>query len=191
LNRPSHKYGFTLVETALALLAISLGLLGIFGLARHGLKAGGDTQNETRCVMLADTVFATLKAKNDELAARKVSLYDWWTYWLALIPQTTPSPLFLPPMPEILDYSQPIGIVFGSQQELVKTATSFAEIKWNPIYALSLDLNGVNLTNPTEVYEAYERGQIDVTLTIHPGALQSGENLRTFSTVLYYSGGLP
>ena len=184
-----HRTGFTLVETALALLAISLGLLGIFGLARHGLKAGGDTENETRCALLADTVFETLKAKNDELASRKVPLYDWWVYWLAFLSQSAQASLYLPPMPEISNTGQPIGIAVGTHD--LMTATTFTELKWNPVYTLTLNLNGVNLTNPQQVYEAYERGQIDVTLSIHPGVLQSGAEPRTYYTVLTYTGGLP
>ena len=191
-----HKTGFTLIETALALLAISLGLLGIFGLARHGIKAGGDTQNETRCVMLADTVFATLKAKNDELAARKVSLYDWWNYWITLLGKGDQVTFYLPPMPEILDYSQPIGIAVGKQHELddfFQTASTFTDIKWNPAYflKLSVDLDSSDLLNTAAIYTVYERGQIDVLLTIHPGVLQSGAEERTYLTVLSYSGGLP
>jgi len=186
---PRHKTGFTLVETALALLAISLGLLGIFGLARHGIKAGGDTANETRCVVFADTVFATLKAKNAELAARKVPLYDWWVYWLAFLSQSAQTSLYLPPMPEISSDGQAIGIAVGTHD--LMPATAVTEIKWNPVYTLTLNLNGVNLANPVQVYEAYERGQIDVTLRVHPGTLQSGADERTYSTVLTYTGGLP
>jgi Tfp pilus assembly protein PilV len=64
--------GFTLVETALALFAISLGLLGIFGLVRHGLRNSGDTENETRCTLLADAVFETLKTETDALIKRGI-----------------------------------------------------------------------------------------------------------------------
>ena len=189
MTRSPNRTGFTLVETALALLAISLGLLGIFGLARHGLKAGGDTENETRCAILADTVFETLKAKNDELSAKKESLYNWWVYWLSYLSQSAQVSLYLPPMSEISGDGQPISLAVGKHD--LMTSTTFTEVKWNPVYTLTLNLNGVNLTNPDSVYEAYERGQIDVTFSVLPGTLQSGAETRTYSTVLYYSGGLP
>ena len=194
MNHNIHKKnGFTLIETALALLAISIGLLGIFGLARHGLQAGSDVENETRCTLLANTVFETLKAKNDELAARKVSLYDWWAFWLALIPQTSQASLYLPSMPEISENNAPVGISVGTHEmnDFLQTTATFTELKWNPRYSLTLDLNGVDLTNTGQVLEAYERGQINVTLTLHPGVLQSGAEKSTYYTVLTYSGGLP
>jgi Tfp pilus assembly protein PilV len=188
-----HKTGFTLVETALALLAISLGLLGIFGLARHGLKASGDADEETRCAMLADTIFASLQAKNDELAAKKSSLYDWWFYWLRFMSGDAQVSIFLPNMVEFSESGEAIRIALGqhTMNEFLAPQTSVSEIKWNPTYNLVLDLDGINEGNLTQMQEAYERGQIDVTLTLHPGALLSGTEQRTFSTVLNYTGGLP
>jgi len=189
---------FTLVETALALLAISLGLLGIFGLARHGLKNSGDTENETRCTLLADTVFETLRAKNDELAARKFSLYNWWIYWLGALAQTGTPVLYLPALPEISDSGEGIGLYVdvegsGKTHTLGDSSTAAQEIKWNPVYALTftVSFNQSNLSDAQSISEAYERGQIDVTLTIHPGQLQSGAATRTFYTTLTYTGGMP
>ena len=200
---------FTLVETALALLAISLGLLGIFGLARHGLKNGGDTENETRCTLLADTVFETFKAKNNELTARKVSLYDWWNYWRQFASNENQISLYLPPMQEISENYSAIRISVLSTHvlhELVTSSNPVTEIRWNPVYdlQLSVDFNDIiqfnNVTQLELVPEillrlACDAGlldgrQIDVTLTLHPGRFQSGAETRTFYTTLTYTGGL-
>ncbi len=170
-----HKTGFTLIETALALLAISLGLLGIFGLARHGLKSGGDAENETRCAMLADTIIETLKAKNNELAERKLSLIEWQNYW------ATHTTFHLPPMPDISNGGNAIVIAVNAPNTPLQSTQTGTEIKWNPIYTVSLIPDS----------SAYAGTEINVTLYLHPGMLQSGAEYQTFSTILSYTGGLP
>ncbi len=195
IRRGKHATGFTLIETALALFAISLGLLGIFGLARHGLKASGDADDETRCALLANTIFATLHAKNDELAAKKSSLYDWWMYWLRFSANESQVAIFLPKMVEFSDAFDVEGIRIESGKHAISdflpAPTARKEIKWNPTYNLVLGLSGIDQSNLAQLQELYERGQIDVTLTLHPGALRSGAEPRTYYTVLNYTGGLP
>ncbi len=186
-----HRTGFTLVETALALLAISLGLLGIFGLARHGLKASGDADEETRCALLADTVFATLRAKNDELAEKKASLEEWWFYWLRFVSGEGGVVIYLPAMPELSETAgalplrcAPVFSEFVSAQEPAKT------LPWRPSYRLT-PATELNLADTGALSALYERGQLDLKLEIHPGALLSGAETRTYYTVLTYTGGLP
>jgi hypothetical protein len=191
-SRPQRS-GFTLVETALALLAISLGLLGIFGLARHGLKDSGDAEQEVRCAVLADTFFATLHAKNDEMTAKKATLYEWWMYWFRFASGTSEVVLFLPYMPDISPNDDAVRIALGTHEldDYLTPPTGLTKIRWNPTYTLMLDLNGVNPSDPGSIAEVYERGEIDVTLTIHPGALLSGAEARTYWTTLAFTGGLP
>ena len=195
MTRTDPNSGFTLVETALALLAISLGLLGIFGLARHGLKASGDATVETRCAILADTVFATLHAKNDELSAKKTSLYDWWFYWFRFMSGDAQTAIYLPKMVEFTETFEKEGIRIAMGRhtisEYLSASTSDTEIKWNPVYTLRLDCDGLDESNLSQLQEIYDRGQINVTLTIHPGALLSGAEERTYYTALNYTGGLP
>lgn len=186
-----HRAGFTLVETALALLAISIGLLGIFGLARHGLKASGDADEETRCTLLAETVFASLHAKNDELAAKKASLYDWWFYWLRLFAGEGSVTLYLPAMPELSDEAGPLPLQCKAGfSEFVAAQGPAREIKWQPSYRLTPVVN-YQLSDLNMLTAVYETGQIEMKLEIHPGALLSGGDVRTYYTVLNYTGGLP
>ncbi len=188
-----HRSGFTLVETALALLAISLGLLGIFGLARHGLKASGDAEQETRCAILADTFFGTLRAKNDELTAKKLSLDAWWLYWFRFAAGTSEVVLYLPYSPDISPNDSAIRIALGTHEldDYLTPSAALSEVAWNPTYTLALDLNGINPSDINSITEVYERGEIDVSLKLHPGALRSGAETRTYWTTLTYTGGLP
>jgi hypothetical protein len=56
--------GFTLVETALALVAIGVGLIALFGLGRLALESSRESENDRRCAVMADAVFETLRAVN-------------------------------------------------------------------------------------------------------------------------------
>jgi hypothetical protein len=194
-RRPRRRLrlGFTLVETALALLVITLGLLGIFGLARHGLKASGEAEQETRCAILADSFFGTLRAKNNELTAKKLSLDEWWFYWFRFASGSSEVVLHLPYSPDIAPNDPAIRIALGTHEldDYLTPPTAQTEIRWNPTYSLTLDLNGVDPTSAKSIAEVYERGEIDVKLTIHPGVFQSGAETRTYWTTLTYTGGLP
>ena len=88
---------FTLIETALAMLAIGLGLLAIFGLGRLGLQSAKETEHDQRCAMMADAVFETLREYNarfvDEARTNNVP-GTWWTQWQAIMddPPSIPFP---------------------------------------------------------------------------------------------------
>ena len=167
---------FTLVETALALLAISLGLLGIFGLARHGLKNSGDTENETRCALLADTVFETLKAKNGSLVAEKYSLEEWQRFWEDFAQKPTTYVCYLPPMPDVTAQDSYLKLMYGTHNLQDQLPVAEPE-KWNPQYQLT--------------FVPDSDAQFTVQLSIHPGKFQSGSEWRTYYTTLGYAGGLP
>lgn len=51
------KQGFTLVEVALAVLAVGLGLMSIFALFPAGLQNAADDAADTRAALFAGTVF--------------------------------------------------------------------------------------------------------------------------------------
>jgi len=174
-----HRTGFTLVETALALLAISIGLLGIFGLARHGLKNSGDTENETRCTLLSDTIFETLKAKNTALLNEGVSLIDWQNFWIAFgnnKDSDNTYSCYLPQLSDVTSKDTALKIICGThnlQDQLSATEPN----KWNPRYILT--------------FQPDSETQFTVALQIHPGVFQSGADWRAYYTTLSYAGGLP
>jgi Tfp pilus assembly protein PilV len=202
----ARRDAFTLIETALALFAISLGLLGIFGLARHGLKNGADTEAETRCTLLADTVFETLKSKNDELIARHVSFHDWWAFWALYASNNGQVSIYLPAMLEI---SQNSGRLLLSSLNSEKqhtlhqlTSAEFSpEVKWAPLYDIQLTtpdpdspetpifVESLSETKITKLLGCMQ--DITIKLRIHPGLLQSGADERTYYATLTYAGGLP
>ncbi len=59
-RRPSG--GFTLVEVALALLVVSVGLMGVFALFPHGLDQSRKAIQETQAAAFADDIFNGYRA---------------------------------------------------------------------------------------------------------------------------------
>ena len=175
------KGAFTLVETALALLAISLGLLGIFGLARHGLRNAGDTENETRCALLAETIIETLKAKNAEILAQDCSLANWRLFWNTFNNNQSSFGSYychLPQMPDVTTRGALLKIICGTHSLQDQLAISEREPnKWNPQYIL--------------VIRPDSESQFLIQVAIHPGVLQGGAEWRAYYASLSYAGGLP
>ncbi len=54
--------GFTLVEVALAMLVIGIGIMAVFGLFPAGIEAGRRAVNETQAALFAEEVFAGYRA---------------------------------------------------------------------------------------------------------------------------------
>ncbi len=61
-RQASRPAGFTLVEIALAMLVISVGIVAILGLFPSGLEAGRRAENETRIALFAEDVLQGYKA---------------------------------------------------------------------------------------------------------------------------------
>jgi prepilin-type N-terminal cleavage/methylation domain-containing protein len=62
------RRGFTLIEVALALMVVGVGLLAVFQLFPAGLRAGFDATAETRAAQFADMVFNGMRARAADTA---------------------------------------------------------------------------------------------------------------------------
>lgn len=58
--RKQAQSGFTMVEVALAILVVAVGLLGVFALFPVGLHAGRDAVDDTEVMMVAEAVLSNL-----------------------------------------------------------------------------------------------------------------------------------
>lgn len=57
------KKGFTLVEIALAMLVMAVGVMGVFSLLPVGLTANRNAINDSRIALIAESVLAELRAE--------------------------------------------------------------------------------------------------------------------------------
>ena len=64
LNRARREGGFTLLEALVALLVLSIGLLGIAGLMVQGLRYNQDAYTRTHATMLAYDLFERIRINN-------------------------------------------------------------------------------------------------------------------------------
>ena len=175
---------FTLIETALAMLAIGLGLLAIFGLGRLSLQAAKETEYDQRCVMMADAVFETLRDYNarfvDEARTNGVVSGTWEYLW-----EQARQNKFDIPFPPIANMSANTLLRFTGPNSFAATfdKDNLSLTEWNPLYSLS-----GNFLNPPSPgpYTA-----LHITLIIHPDGLTYSSDQRVFRTTLTNPGGLP
>jgi len=73
----SKKQGFTLVEVALAVLAVGLGLITVFGLFPAGLQNASDDAADTRAGLFAGAVLSELRGA----AVTNTTTVAWDSYF--------------------------------------------------------------------------------------------------------------
>jgi len=182
----THSRAFTLIETALALLAIGLGLLGLFGLGRIGLQSAKESESDQRCAMMADAVFETLRETNarftDEARTNSV---PWGDRWIGVLSNGTPLPF--PPVANMSD-DDTLTLHFWQQGESFPTPayvpTNLRLSDWNPRYRLFM--SGENQSHVAQAVNA-----IQLTLEIYPDGDTYSSDYRLFHTTLSNPGGLP
>lgn len=180
--------GFTLIETALALLAIGLGLLGIFGLSRIGLETTKETENEQRCIQMADAVFETLREYNarlvDEARTNTVSGGSWLQRWQKI--RTNEQKIPFPPVAN-MSTSSNLTLRFFTEFAPAYDKTDIRLSEWNPRYELAI----TQTWNTSDVNDDYDGKVLMVTLAIYPDGDTYSSERRIFYTTLMNPGGLP
>lgn len=184
--KTSHpRAAFTLIETALALLAIGLGLLTIFGLGRMAQQNTRASLNDQRCELFANSIFETLRESNAyfvELARTNIENRAWIDYWQEAIENDT---IEMPALPGVATTRTPLRLQFTREgSESAKLAFDPNHISlsaWNPHYHIYLNENRNSL----------HTSLIRINLLVYPsGDLFSTEPYR-YTTTLSDHGGLP
>ncbi len=177
---------FTLIEVALALLAIALGLLAFLGLGRLGLNAHKESLNDQRCDMLANAIFETLRERNlyfTELARTNELGHTWWDYWNQVRDNHAEQRVGFPVVANISLPEDHPNIIFN-QVAITYDINRLSLANWNPRYGITI--------NPF-------RGDVDVgkintlhiSLTIFPDGDTLSSEMRNYTTTLLRTGGLP
>jgi len=73
---PSSRRGFTLIEVSLALLVISIGVLGAFALFPHGLAEARLASQETQAGLFAEMVLRTYRAASTVIPWDQLNTYE-------------------------------------------------------------------------------------------------------------------
>ena len=94
-DKEKPQSGFTLIEVALAVLVMGLGLLSVFSLFPSGVRFSEDSVSDTRAGLFADTVFNQMRIRADSVT----NWSDWEiadTFAQRVKPDTPPSPTLFP-----------------------------------------------------------------------------------------------
>ena len=181
----TRSRAFTLIETALAMLAIGLGLLALFGLGRLGLQATKESENDARCALMADAVFETLRDYNARFVenARTNALSATWIQQWDLAYET-PKQIPFPPVAN-MSSSENLYLMFELESKLApafdRDALSLSD--WNPRYQLFRQ----------NKYASPVAGNVNLlqfTLLIYPDGDTYSSDPRIYHTTLTNTGGL-
>lgn len=193
--------GFTLIETALAMLVIGLSILAIFGLGRHGLESSRETENEARCDRLADAVFESLQAYNaafiEQINAETNGLskiQQWYVRWNDVV--TGKKDLPFPRqagMWNLRTDPQPHLKFFNSVNADRIPAFDPDKIdltEWNPFYQIVLTPEPESSVERAAYVPGLE-DKIQVLFVLYPDGTTGSSPLKVFESLLIFHGGTP
>ncbi len=80
---PRAARAFTLIELALAVFVLGMAVLALYSLARLGVRAATEAEDETRAALFADDVFTTLGIYADHYrrSGRTTNELTWVGFW--------------------------------------------------------------------------------------------------------------
>ena len=189
-RRDASAAAFTLIETALAMLAIGLGLLALFGLGRIGLQSNKETENDQRCVQMADAIFETLRDYNarfvDEASTNQLQK-SWHSLWLTALQTADQIPF--PPVANMCSarqppLSQPLYLRPATEMAPAFQESEISLSEWNPRYELAFR------TKYQSTPVAGGPNLLQVILAIYPDGDTYSSERRIFHTTLSNTGGL-
>ena len=187
----SDNHGFTLMETALALLVIGLAFLTLMGLGRSGLNAVKEANNDSRCEAMADAIFDTLDTYNylfdDYARTNQQENTTWAMMW-------TDAPV---PFPAVSGMATNLIVLeinkTGSNNKITLNTISLDEISaaydpsrislnnWNPRYQLIMIPSKTSNTAKTANIQ-------NVILFIYPDGDTYSSDRRIYTTIINRPG---
>ena len=91
-----NRSAFTLIEIALAILLIALGILAMFSLLGAGLDTSSKASADTQAAIFADSVFNSLRVESQRAAEQEIGLTSadtWVNFWNSFIDGHTNIPV--------------------------------------------------------------------------------------------------
>ena len=189
------RAAFTLVETALAMLAIGLGLLAFLGLGRLGLQTNKETLNDQRCAVLANAILETLRERNAyfvDLARTNQEGKVWVDFWHDTV-KPNPDSNHKINFPLVADIIFPpenqANLIFNTLRFPAYDPDRIYLAAWNPRYTLIFPDPQIY---DSKGYSSIGAGPnlIEVTLDIYPDGDTDSSDVRIYTTTLTNTGGL-
>jgi ABC-type xylose transport system, permease component len=186
----------------LAMLAIGIAVVAIFGLSRHGISTANETDNDRRCNQFAATIFETLRDYNHQFIEyaeaysqtnNTTPVLSWLERWNDVLESD-----LLIPFPAMADIETPELLVFnatdGGQYIKFTPAYDPEDIDlnaWTPLYYLSIEMrnNGKDLEEAAKEDDIDYLDTLDVSLLVCPNRTSYPNKIRYYYTSLIYPGG--
>ena len=146
MKQRRNKCGFTLMEVALAVVVVAVGVLGLFALLSTGLDSSAKAVATSQAAFFANATFGALRSTSAEAA--QVSTNGWDTFWQSFVSGTSTGTLSVPVPAAWQGY--------GTAQELKVRGN-------NTIYALSFVNQPWRTTAVTNIPTGVLRYRITVT----------------------------
>ncbi|MCL1919862.1 MAG: hypothetical protein FWG50_02105 [Kiritimatiellaeota bacterium] len=198
------------------MLAIGLGLVGLFGLGRLALETSRETENDRRCAVMADAVFETLRAVNEVFideartngfkhAAPPSAVWnDLWEQGgqgqRPQLPEALPNALWhpdgyllFPPVANMTTNDIPLLYETGDfSWDALNLVTAYhpehiSLVNWNPLYYLNIR-EAFDYRYYSPIAGTYSVKQI--TLVIYPDGKVGSSDPRIFTVILSNVGGM-
>jgi len=197
MKRCRSRAGYTLIEIAFASLIVGIAFLALVGLGRLAVQGAVDAENDTRSALLAEDVFATLRAVSDSLCATG-GPSAWAAFWLAFtetngVPVAFQTAGDVPASYRDLDAGEAAPNLYGdgatTRLAFVNRAGGAEISQWTA--QISLSAVATNALYNGEDYEYGAATNVNlVTLTLHvwPNAYDRRERSRSFLAYLPYQG---
>lgn len=172
MNRPGktvrREPGFTLVEIALAILVVSVGLLAVYGLFPSGFRTGRQAIDDTRAAMFAQEVFNGLKAK----AA--------YTQFDSIDTIVLPSPTYVPGDPNATFWR-----VEGSGAYDLRVQDTGNDFELNKYMRRGADEDSFAMRYRLDIFPIGST-RMGAALEVWPGEEGPTNDIRVFYTEMYY-----
>jgi len=127
-SKRGQRHGFTLMEVAIAVLVVGVGVLALFALISSGMDASARAIADTHAAMLASGIFNGLRAMaatNAQAAAQNNNYSTWTNFWIGVsnaAPVWAPAPQAWVPPPwtnflYAVSTNRPVLLVFENQSQ--------------------------------------------------------------------------
>jgi prepilin-type N-terminal cleavage/methylation domain-containing protein len=183
MNRIARQDGFTLMEVALAVVVVGVGVLGMVALLSGGLDASSKASSTTQAAFLADATMNALRARSTEMAQSN----RWDEFWnnFAL---TANEKLTIPVPPAWQGYggAQEIKIYGNGTKQALAFLSNANNFRGSSIWNIPHGKLRYQLSVSNAPPSPSSRGLRYVTLRIWPGAGRT-DNLRDENALVFYS----
>jgi prepilin-type N-terminal cleavage/methylation domain-containing protein len=83
-----NNEGFTLIEVALSIVVVAIGIMAVFSLIGSGLESSKKAISESQAAIFANDVFNSLRSTSQQ-TNNMVDMQTWTNFWNQLIAQNT------------------------------------------------------------------------------------------------------